>query len=127
MIVAPLLGLMLNRRTAGDGRGALTLLAGTPALTFIGLIGAALSVALRRGGLLLAVLVLPLTIPVLIFGVVGRQCRHRRPAAVRPAFHHSLRAVLDEPGARAVRRRGGIAPWTGITPRRVAPIAARAG
>jgi heme exporter protein B len=47
----------------------LTLLAGTPALTFIGLIGAALSVTLRRGGLLLAVLVLPLTVPVLIFGV----------------------------------------------------------
>ena len=50
---------------------ALTLLAGTPALTFIGLIGAALSVALRRGGLLLAVLVLPLTVPVLIFGVAA--------------------------------------------------------
>src|SRR3569833_3003760 len=48
---------------------ALTLLVGTPALTFIGVIGAALAVALRRGGLLLAVLVLPLTIPVLIFGV----------------------------------------------------------
>ena len=48
---------------------ALTLLVGTPALTFIGLIGAALSVSLRRGGLLLAVLVLPLTVPVLIFGV----------------------------------------------------------
>ena len=47
----------------------LTLFAGTPALTFIGLIGAALAVALRRGGLLLPVLVLPLTIPVLIFGV----------------------------------------------------------
>ena len=50
---------------------ALTLLAGTPALTFIGLIGAALSVALRRGGLLLPVLVLPLTVPVLIFGVAA--------------------------------------------------------
>ena len=50
---------------------ALTLLAGTPALTFIGLIGAALTVALRRGGLLIAVLVLPLTVPVLIFGVAA--------------------------------------------------------
>ena len=49
----------------------LTLLAGTPALTFIGLIGASLTVALRRGGLLLAVLILPLTIPVLIFGVAA--------------------------------------------------------
>ena len=40
-------------------------------LFFIGLIGAALSVTLRRGGLLLAVLVLPLTVPVLIFGVAA--------------------------------------------------------
>jgi heme exporter protein B len=43
--------------------------AATPALTFTGLIGAALAVAVRRGGLLLAVLILPLTVPVLIFGV----------------------------------------------------------
>jgi heme exporter protein B len=50
---------------------ALTLLAGTPALTFIGLIGAALAVTLRRGGLLLPVLILPLTVPVLIFGVAA--------------------------------------------------------
>jgi heme exporter protein B len=49
----------------------LTLLVGTPALTLIGLIGAALAVALRRGGILLPVLVLPLTIPVLIFGVAA--------------------------------------------------------
>jgi heme exporter protein B len=62
-------GLFLNLEPAAIGAVALTLLAGTPALTCIGLIGAALSVALRRGGLLLPVLVLPLTIPVLIFGV----------------------------------------------------------
>jgi heme exporter protein B len=66
---APLLGLLLNLGPAATGAVALTLLAGTPALTFTGLIGAALSVAVRRGGLLLAVLVLPLTVPVLIFGV----------------------------------------------------------
>ena len=50
---------------------ALTLLVGTPALTFIGPDRRGASVALRRGGLLLAVLVLPLTIPVLIFGVAA--------------------------------------------------------
>jgi heme exporter protein B len=71
VIAAPLLGLLLNLSPAATGAVALTLLAGTPALTFIGLIGAALTVALRRGGLLLAVLVLPLTIPVLIFGVAA--------------------------------------------------------
>jgi heme exporter protein B len=69
VIAAPLLGLFLNLEPIAIGAVALTLLAGTPALTFIGVIGAALSVALRRGGLLLPVLVLPLTIPVLIFGV----------------------------------------------------------
>jgi heme exporter protein B len=64
VIIAPLLGLMLNVDLHALGWLALTLAAGTPALTFLGLIGAALSVALRRGGLLLAVLVLPLTVPV---------------------------------------------------------------
>jgi heme exporter protein B len=71
VIAAPLLGLLLNLGPGATGAVALTLLAGTPALTFIGLIGAALTVALRRGGLLLAILVLPLTIPVLIFGVAA--------------------------------------------------------
>src|SRR5437016_364816 len=59
VIATPLLGLFLNLEPLAIGAVALTLLAGTPALTCIGLIGAALSVALRRGGLLLPVLVLP--------------------------------------------------------------------
>ena len=71
VIAAPLLGLLLNLDPVATGAVALTLAAGTPALTFIGLVGAALTVALRRGGLLLAVLILPLTIPVLIFGVAA--------------------------------------------------------
>src|SRR3989475_3265174 len=71
VVAAPLLGLLLNLDPKATGAVAVTLLAGTPALTFIGLIGAALTVALRRGGLLLAILVLPLTIPVLIFGVAA--------------------------------------------------------
>jgi heme exporter protein B len=71
IIAAPLIGLMLNLDPPAEAGLMLTFLAGTPALTFIGLIGAAISVALRRGGLLLAVLVLPLTVPVLIFGVAA--------------------------------------------------------
>ena len=71
VVAAPLLGLLLNLDPKATGAVAVTLLAGTPALTFIGLIGAALTVALRRGGLLLAILVLPLTVPVLIFGVAA--------------------------------------------------------
>ena len=54
------------RIRAADVAGQL--LVGTPALSLIGAIGAALTVGLRRGGLLLALLVLPLYVPVLIFG-----------------------------------------------------------
>ena len=68
-VLAPLLGLMLAIQPGAMAPLALSLLIGTPALTAIGLIGAALTVTLRRGGLLLSVLVLPLTVPTLIFGV----------------------------------------------------------
>ena len=71
VVVAPVLGLMLNIDARAMAAVTLTLLVGTPALTLIGTLGAALSVALRRGGLLLPVLVLPLTIPVPIFGVAS--------------------------------------------------------
>ena len=71
IIATPLLGLLLNADGFGSAAVALTMLVGTPALTFIGLIGAALTVTLRRGGLLLAVLILPLNIPVLIFAVTA--------------------------------------------------------
>ena len=66
---APLLGLLLNVEPRALAAMALTLLVGTPALTLIGAVGAALAAGLPRGGLLTAVLVLPLTVPVLIFGV----------------------------------------------------------
>lgn len=68
-LAAPFLGLLLalepNALLAVTG----TLLVGTPALTFIGAIGAALTAGMRRGGLILSVLVMPLMIPVLIFGI----------------------------------------------------------
>jgi heme exporter protein B len=67
----PVLGLMLNLDADATIGVMLTLLAGTPALTLTGMIGAALAVSLRRGGLLLPVLVLPLSIPTLIFGVIA--------------------------------------------------------
>jgi heme exporter protein B len=69
VIAAPFLGFLLNVPGEAMGAVVLTLLVGTLALVSLGAIGAALSVALRRGGLLMAILVLPLTIPVLIFGV----------------------------------------------------------
>jgi len=69
IVVSPLFGVMLAMDAKPLALLAATLFAGTPALTMIGAIGAALTVSLRRGGLLMAVLVLPLAIPVLIFGV----------------------------------------------------------
>ncbi len=71
VIVAPLFGLMLAMDAEALEVSTLTLGVGTPALTMIGAIGAALTASLRRGGLLMAVLVLPLAIPVLIFGVAA--------------------------------------------------------
>ncbi len=71
VVASPVLGLFLNLEPAALGATVLTLMVGTPALTLTGVIGAALAAALRRGGLLLPVLVLPLTIPVLIFGVAA--------------------------------------------------------
>ena len=68
-LMAPLLGLMLNLDIAAYLPLVGTMLVGTPAISFVGSIGAALTLGIRRGGLLLSLLVLPLFIPVLIFGV----------------------------------------------------------
>lgn len=68
-LAAPLLGLLVALPGEAMLPVAATLLVGTPALSFIGAGGAALTAGLRRGGLILPVLVAPLTIPVLIFGV----------------------------------------------------------
>lgn len=67
-LMAPLLGLMLFLPADGMGGLMLSLLLGTPTLSLIGAIGAALTVGLRKGGVLISLLVLPLYIPVLIFG-----------------------------------------------------------
>ena len=71
VIVAPLLGLLLGLEAKMLGAVTISLFVGTPALTFLGLIGAALAVALPRGGLLVAVLILPLAAPILIFGAAA--------------------------------------------------------
>jgi len=66
---APALALVLNMNGAVLAHLVLSLLLGTPTLTLIGAIGAALTLGARRGGVLISLLVLPLYIPVLIFGV----------------------------------------------------------
>ncbi|HKT16785.1 MAG TPA: heme exporter protein CcmB [Stellaceae bacterium] len=70
-LVAPLLGLLLHLDLAGYPALILGMALGTPILSLLGAIGAALSLGARRGGVLLSLMVLPLYIPVLIFGVAA--------------------------------------------------------
>ena len=112
VIAAPVLGLLLGVEARASAAVTLTLLAGTPALTFLGLIGAALSVALRRGALLLPVLVLPLSVPVLIFGVsaadaaVGGPLPFGAPFAILCAL--TLASLVIGPFAAAAALRHGM-------------------
>ena len=69
VVATPVLGLLLAIDPAPLAGATLVLLVGTPALTLIGAIGAALATAVNRAGILVAVLVLPFTVPVIIFGV----------------------------------------------------------
>ncbi|BFM07553.1 heme exporter protein CcmB [Halioxenophilus aromaticivorans] len=68
MLFAPVLGVMLSLPAAGFVPLMLSLLLGTATLSLVGAIGAALTVGLRRGGLLLSLIIMPLYAPVLIFG-----------------------------------------------------------
>ncbi|MFN7168924.1 MAG: heme exporter protein CcmB [Pannonibacter sp.] len=86
VLAAPVLAVFLNLEPVAIGAVTLTLLVGTPALTLIGAIGAALTVSLRRGGLLLAVLVVPLAIPVLIFGVSAADAAVSEPMPFMTPF-----------------------------------------
>ena len=71
IVATPFFGLMLAMEPAPIFRLMASLLVGTPALTLLGMIGAALTATLRKGGLLMASMILPFTIPVLIFGVAA--------------------------------------------------------
>jgi heme exporter protein B len=68
-VLAPILGLLLNLELDAYGLLFATMLVGTPAISFLGAVGAALTIKARRGGLLLGLLMLPLFVPTLIFGI----------------------------------------------------------
>lgn len=68
VLLAPVLGVLLNLPAPGYLWLVVSLAAGTPALSVIGTFGAALTVGVKRGGLLMSLLVLPLYVPTLIFG-----------------------------------------------------------
>lgn len=86
VLASPLLGLLVNMEAGAVGAVMLTLLAGTPAIAFVGASGAAVAVALPRGGLLVSVLILPLTIPVLIFGISASYAAVVDPDPFLPPF-----------------------------------------
>lgn len=86
VLIAPLLGLFMNMEPVAIAAVVATLAVGTPALTLIGAIGAALTVTLRRGGLLLPILVLPSCVPVLIFGVSATTAAVMEPAPFMTPF-----------------------------------------
>ncbi len=109
---APLLGILLNLDATAIFPLVVTMLAGTPAISFIGLIGAALTLALRRGGLLTAILILPLYVPVLIFGVSAIQAALSGPVPFTTPFlilcAMSLVSIILSPLAAAAAIRASL-------------------
>ena len=85
-LTVPIFGIFLGMNAATVGASMATLFVGTPAISFIGAVGAAVTVSLPRGGLLLSVLVLPLCIPVLIFGVGAVRAAVTEPDPFLPPF-----------------------------------------
>lgn len=91
VLVAPVVGLLFDLSAPALGALVLSLLLGTPVLSLLGGLGAALTLGLRSAGMLLILIVLPLTMPVLIFGagaVVAVE------AGQSPAGHYSLLGAL---------------------------------
>jgi heme exporter protein B len=85
-LMAPLLGILLNLDLAVSPVLVLSMLIGTLAISFLGSVGAALTLRTRRGGLLLALLVLPLYVPTLIFGISAISMTVSAPQGGTSAF-----------------------------------------
>lgn len=109
VLATPVFGLMLGMAPQALWQTAAALAAGTPALTMLGAVGAALTVGLRKGGLLLAVLILPLCVPVLIFGVAAGNAGQGNPVPFLTPFlvlcALSLAALAGAPFAAAAALR----------------------
>ena len=107
-LAAPVLGVLLNLPGQAYGWLVVSLALGTPALSVIGTFGAALTVRVRRGGLLMSLLVLPLYVPTLIFGAttVARAAMGQDPttaAALLAGITAGSVAILPIAGAAAIR------------------------
>lgn len=107
-LAAPAFGVLLNLAPGGYVWLAVGLFLGTPALSMIGAFGAALTVGLKRGGLLLSLLVLPLYVPTLIFGAeVARRGADEAslgtPLALIAAITFGVLALMPFAAAAALR------------------------
>lgn len=85
-LIAPALGLLLNLDLQAYPALAATLLVGTPAVSLLGSAGAALTLRARKGGVLIALLVLPLYIPTLIFGIAAISAVVTPPGSFTSSF-----------------------------------------
>jgi heme exporter protein B len=85
-VLAPLLGLLLDLPPEAYGVLIVSALAGTPGISCLGAIGAALTMRTRRGGLLLALLMLPLYVPTLIFAIESVRSATMGAEAFLPSF-----------------------------------------
>lgn len=108
-LVAPLLALQFGLAPSACGVLVLSLLLGTPVLSLFGAIGAALTVGLRGGGVLLSLLVLPLCVPVLIFGAGAVEAH---AAGLGVGGHFSLLGAL-------LALTGVAAPWVAAAALRI--------
>ncbi len=113
VLVAPLLGLLLNLPPSANGTLIGAMLAGAPAISAIGAVGAALTLATRKGGVLISLLVLPLYVPTLVFGVAASDATGPAPGSTVQALLFlgaiSLASVVVAPfaAAAALRVHGG--------------------
>ncbi len=112
VLIAPLLGLLLNLPMGSIPSLVLAMLAGTPAVSFLAGLGASLTLGLRRSGLLLALLVVPLYVPVLIFGVSAVTPYVTGPNAIWPPLFIlcalSLASIVLAPLAAAAAIRNAL-------------------
>ena len=108
-VLAPVLGLLVNLPLEAYGVLVATMLVGTPAVSFIGAVGAALTLRARRGGVLIALLMLPLFVPTLLFGIEAIRAALTGSGGFMPAFlilvAISLVAIVLAPLAAALALR----------------------
>ncbi|MDE2196470.1 MAG: heme exporter protein CcmB [Gammaproteobacteria bacterium] len=94
VILSPLMAMLLFYPASAMGMLIASLLLGTPVLSLLGAVGAALTVGLRRSGLLLPILILPLTVPVLIFGARATALASQGEPVAAPLYLLAAMLVL---------------------------------